>query len=478
MAALDPDPGASAYSACLASLMRIDVRAKLLSEAELASQTATRVALFNGFFARLPAGVRVVHVAGSKGKGSVCELVRCGAMANGCRVGTFTSPHIHSVRERIRVGDACVGREDLVRLHAQHRPLFEAHPELVFFDKLLAVALQHFAEQRVDFLVLETGIGGRYDSTNFCARPSAAVITSISADHQAMLGDTLAAIAWQKAGIVKRGCPVFTPATQSPAALDVIRSEAAALGALLVVVGVEGDGVGGGAGGGEGGGEGGEAAAADDAAPRHVQQENRALAVGVLRHLALEVRGLANAFWPCRFERLAVAARPGRAAQEVLLDGAHNEDSMRHLAAELGRRAGGSGGLSCVFGAGAHKNVAPMMARVLEFEGLVQVVLVHSRHIQSAGLEGLRELAEAGRVEGTGDGAGGGGGGGGGGDGGVAVVVAGGVGAGMEAALARGQRVVVCGSLYVAAEARAWLARDEPGLFGGADWCWEADAAL
>lgn len=107
---------------------------------------------------------------------------------------------------------------------------------IVFFDLFLAIAIKYFGENHPDYVILETGIGGRYDSTNFIPDPIVSVITSISLDHQALLGDTLEKIAWQKAGIIKSDCPIFTVDSQKKSVLEVFAQEASQLGATLQVV--------------------------------------------------------------------------------------------------------------------------------------------------------------------------------------------------------------------------------------------------
>jgi len=209
---------------------------------------ARRDIFFTHFFSNVLGGdqryYKFVHVTGTKGKGTVCELVRCGLIAHGKRVGTFTSPHLHTVRERIRVNDILISKADFVRLWAKvQKALTDYSTEgggghwANFFDKVLGVALAWFVEQRVEYIILEVGIGGRYDPTNFIARPAVCVVTSVSKDHTEMLGESLEAIAWQKAGILKGGGDTvcLTPATpaQDPAVLRVLRAEAEKVGCYI-----------------------------------------------------------------------------------------------------------------------------------------------------------------------------------------------------------------------------------------------------
>ena len=189
--------------------------------------------------------VKIVHVAGSKGKGSVVEFISSAIDSGGHRVGVFTSPHLHTARERIKIGRKLISRSDLTRLGKEALCLMENISFVVFFDLFLTTALRYFGEQKVDYIVLEAGIGGRFDSTNFMGAETAttasvSVITSISLDHQALLGETVEEIAWQKAGIIKPNSHAFTPSTQPPTVLAVLRRQCADINATLHEVPVSG----------------------------------------------------------------------------------------------------------------------------------------------------------------------------------------------------------------------------------------------
>jgi dihydrofolate synthase/folylpolyglutamate synthase len=185
---------------------------------------------------------RVVHVAGTKGKGSTVEYIAAGMRKHG-KVGVFTSPHLHTARERVRVDSDLISMDDFTRLGVNSLNLAGKYPNsnewIVFFDYLLTLAIQYFDELGVNSIVLETGIGGRYDSTNFLDSCAASVITRIGIDHQAMLGDSIEEIAWQKAGIIKEYGHVFTPANQQPSVLEVFRKECELKKATLHLVPVE-----------------------------------------------------------------------------------------------------------------------------------------------------------------------------------------------------------------------------------------------
>jgi dihydrofolate synthase/folylpolyglutamate synthase len=165
--------------------------------------------------------LRIVHVAGSKGKGSTSAMLAAVLRRAGYRTGLFTSPHLVHVEERIQVDGVPVGKEDLaVLLEDVRNAVIHGGLEPTFFEIATAVGFLHFVRRRAEIAVIEVGLGGRLDSTNVC-RPLVAVITSISQDHTQMLGTRLESIAAEKAGIVKPGIPVVSGAT-APEARSVI----------------------------------------------------------------------------------------------------------------------------------------------------------------------------------------------------------------------------------------------------------------
>jgi dihydrofolate synthase/folylpolyglutamate synthase len=157
---------------------------------------------------------RIVHVAGSKGKGSVSAMLANILQTEGFRVGLFTSPHLGDVSERVQVDQTPISPDELTTHLTEIRDVCAAHhrsnpglePELTFFEIGTAIGFLHFARRRCDFAVVEVGLGGRFDTTNVCT-PLLSIITSISFDHMQFLGNTLAEIAMEKAGIVKPGRP-------------------------------------------------------------------------------------------------------------------------------------------------------------------------------------------------------------------------------------------------------------------------------
>ncbi|MGC9336066.1 MAG: bifunctional folylpolyglutamate synthase/dihydrofolate synthase, partial [Anaerolineae bacterium] len=180
---------------------------------------------------------RAVHVAGTKGKGSTAALIESILRAAGYRTGLYTSPHLHSYRERIHVSGQLIPETDVVRLIEELRPLVHEIADITTFELITAMAFQWFAEQDVEWAVVEVGLGGRLDATNVIT-PAVAVITAISLDHMAVLGDTATQIAQEKAGIVKEGVPVVS-APQPDEALAVVEAACQQRAAPLTLVGRE-----------------------------------------------------------------------------------------------------------------------------------------------------------------------------------------------------------------------------------------------
>nr|WP_184044897.1 folylpolyglutamate synthase/dihydrofolate synthase family protein [Roseospira visakhapatnamensis] len=285
----------------------------------------------------------VVHVAGTNGKGSVVAVLRAILEAAGLRVHVYTSPHLVRFAERIRLARAGGGRlidEDHLAALLEECERTNAGRPITFFEITTCAALLAFARAPADVVLLETGLGGRLDATNVVERPAVTVITPLSMDHQQFLGETLAAIAFEKAGILKPGVPCVA-AAQAPDAATVLTRRAAEVGAPLVLGGRDwrwktaGDG-------------GVHVAGASWPAPALLgvhQRANAALAIQVARALpsgltpgdAAIRAGLTGVIWPGRLHRLERGALAGRlpAGWDLWLDGGHNPDAGRALAVVL-----------------------------------------------------------------------------------------------------------------------------------------------
>jgi dihydrofolate synthase/folylpolyglutamate synthase len=196
---------------------------------------------FAGLLARLGSpqeAFPVVHVVGTKGKGSAVAIMAAAFAAAGYAAGTFTSPHLRSVRERVAVGDEMISREDFGRLVGDVKAAMtggEAANFRTYFETLLATALLYFRERRVDVAIIEAGLGGRLDATNV-VKPAAVALTTLDLDHTQILGDTVEKIAAEKAGVFKAGVPVAS-APQEEAAAGVVRDVARGVGASISFVG-------------------------------------------------------------------------------------------------------------------------------------------------------------------------------------------------------------------------------------------------
>ncbi|MFO0627863.1 MAG: bifunctional folylpolyglutamate synthase/dihydrofolate synthase [Polyangiales bacterium] len=370
--------------------------------------------------------VPCVHVAGTNGKGSVTALVHEALVAQGYRVGRYTSPHLHRVAERVVINgapldDAAMCDEVLRVRDERARGVL---PPLSLFESLTLIAWRAFARAGVDLAVMEVGVGGRLDATNLCA-PVLTAITRIAFDHTAWLGDTLAAIAGEKAGICKRDVPcVLGPALRTGEAREAIARIAASVGAPCLdatLPAVHDD-------------EctwdfRGEALRARLALDGAYPRENASTAVAICAALndrgvrvstAAVARALARTQWPGRMERIG----------DVLLDAAHNDDGLAALGDALREVPVGA----VVFGASRDKDLDAMAARVRRFapDG--------ARFATAAAMERATPPAElAARIAGEAVA-----------DPAAAVLRA-------RARCAPGQVVLVCGSIFLVAAVRAHL---------------------
>jgi dihydrofolate synthase / folylpolyglutamate synthase len=343
-----------------------------------------------------------MHVAGTKGKGSTCAMIERVLRGAGLRTGLYTSPHLHTFRERMRVDGRPITQDALASLMAEIRPIIESIPDRpTTFEAATALAFLHFARQHVDAAVIEVGLGGRLDATNVIL-PRISVITSLSYDHTAVLGNTLAEIAREKGGIIKPGIPVVA-SPQSAEARAVIEQICRERQAPLTLIGrdvrlrsiassvtgvtVQVDGP-------------------SYSHRIHVplmgehQATNAATAVAaleLLRHSGVEIEpqqivdGLRQVRWPGRLE--VIGQRP-----TILVDGAHNVDSAQKLRAALdacfpldGAQPRPARPRVLLLGMSSDKDVAGIMSTLVP--GADAVVVTRANHPRAADLDRLSDAA-------------------------------------------------------------------------------------
>ena len=328
---------------------------------------------------------RSIHIAGTKGKGSTAAMIASILTRAGYRTGLYTSPHLLSFTERVKVDGRPIAEEAFARLTEVLKPEVEAVNrlsdcgELTTFELLTALAFAYFKEVKADYQVLETGLGGRLDATNV-VWPEVCVITSISFDHTDVLGDTLAKIAAEKAGIIKPGCPVVC-APQFPEAMEVIEMTCRERGARLVRVdknawhrkafSPEGQSF--------------ELSGLlckydlNVPLPGEYQLENAATAVTAIEVLTESgagvsvesiTEGLAQVHWPGRLQVL-------RRKPWVVVDGAHNAYSATRLTEALEQYFDFERAI-LIIGASSDKDVAGMVAELASLGG--EVIVTGSRH--------------------------------------------------------------------------------------------------
>ncbi len=309
----------------------------------------------------------ILHVAGTKGKGSVCALAASALEATGYRTGLYTSPHLLDYCERIQVDGQPISHAELTALVEEIKPAVARIPKLTTFEITTALAFLYFARSSVQAAVIEVGLGGRLDATNVVL-PKVTVITSLSYDHMAVLGDTLAKIAAEKAGIIKPGVPLVS-APQKDEAMEVLVRIARERNVPLILVGRDvlfrGDGH----------SLDGQALQIQPAgaAPLDMtlpllgahQLENAAIAAAALwkmKEQGLNIsdqairKGFAEVRWPARFE---VARRE----PPLIFDSAHNQDSFARLRQALEDYFPGRL-VYLVFGASEDKNIPGMFAEI------------------------------------------------------------------------------------------------------------------
>lgn len=312
---------------------------------------------------------RFIHVAGTNGKGSVCAIAAAMLCASGKRTGLYTSPHLVNFRERIRLGRNLIPEAQVAEGLSDIRTLTANWDRSVtFFEATTALALAWFQRQNAEWVVLETGLGGRLDATNVVT-PAVSVITAIGLDHTHYLGTTLAAVAGEKAGIIKRGVPVVS-SPQEPEADAVIADTAAQLDAPLTRI---------------------SNPVADNCelalAGSH-QRMNAAVAFAAIVAAGLrpDPRAIYDALrvveWPGRFQRVA----DGR----IILDGAHNPHAARRLA-ETWREVFPGEKSVLILGAMADKDIAGICEALAPIAS--RILCVPVANPRSATAEALAEVA-------------------------------------------------------------------------------------
>ena len=391
-------------------------------------------------------GIKIIHVAGTNGKGSVCAYLNAMLLAGGKKTGLFTSPHLVRINERFQINGEDVSDEQFLnaflkveKAAKEYEAEGEGHPS--YFETLFLIAMLIFKEAGVEYLVMETGLGGRLDATNVVEKPLACIITSISRDHTEYLGDTLEAIAGEKAGIIKAGVPVIYDASQ-PGPASVIAAKAKEMGSpawpmepsfyemktqsregITFTFAYPG----------------GEKAELAIPYVAKYQMMNASLAFYTM-HILQDVHdipknvlaeGLSKIKWPCRMEMAA----PG-----VIIDGAHNEDGIAQFVSTAGYFAK-ENEITILFTAVADKHYHEMIGEICEG--------IHPSHVVATQIDGSRVvpaevLAEDFRKAGCTD-----------------VCAEPEIGAAYEKALGKkGSGMLFCvGSLYLAGELKAYLAK-------------------
>jgi dihydrofolate synthase/folylpolyglutamate synthase len=356
------------------------------------------------------ARLRFLHVAGTNGKGSTCAMMDAILRAAGHRTGLYTSPHLVDFRERIRLDGAMIPEDAVAEGLTLLREAAETCDHApTFFELVTVLAAWWLARGEAEYVVWETGMGGRLDATN-AVLPDVAVITPIGLDHQKWLGDTLAQIAGEKAGIIKSQVPVVS-APQAQEVREVLTSTAAGVGAPLTFVSEPWSG------------------GVAGLVGSH-QRWNAALACAAVRAAGVrvdadaEVQGLRSVVWPGRFQRVG---------EDLVIDGAHNPSAIETLIATW-REVYGDVRASLVFGAVLDKDIAALLLALRSIAD--EVWLVPVNNVRGASPEELRLMAEAARFN---------------------TIHYGSVEASLAAARAAGRPVLVAGSLFLAGEVLALL---------------------
>jgi len=372
----------------------------------------------------------VIHIAGTNGKGSTLAMIRAGLEAEGKRVHAYTSPHLARFHERIRVAGVLISEEALSAVLDECYAANGGAP-ITYFEITTCAALLAFARSPADHTLLEVGLGGRLDATNVIDRPALTVITPVSLDHQQYLGETLAEIAGEKAGILKRGVPCIV-GPQAEAGLEAIEARAARLGAPLLAHGQHW----------HAHEEMGRLVYQDENGlldlplpnlPGPHQVENAGAALAALRFLgageAAFEGAVTRAEWPARMQRLRHGPLVDAAPEvELWLDGGHNPAAGQAIAATLARLPDRPTWLICG------------MLNTKDVRGFMAPLAGHAQGLFAVSIPGEANTLPADTTAAAAKGAG------------LAAEVAESVGAALAIIAARNPqaRVLICGSLYLA----------------------------
>jgi len=351
-----------------------------------------------------------IHIAGSNGKGSVATKIAMGLQLAGYKVGLYTSPHISSFRERIRINGVMISEVDVEHYLSLLFALPATPAVPTFFEYTTFLAFQYFANEKVDFAVIETGLGGRLDATNIIY-PVLGVITSISLDHMEILGFTIEAITREKAGIIKPNTPIVIG---QHVPLKIIQEVAQPLKSPIIQV---------------------------TGSFLNFDRENRAIASKALEMLnvpeAMVIKGL-EAMPPCRTESVSYHGKT------VILDVAHNPNGLQHLFEAIKKRFPKQA-LRIVVGLSKSKDIEGCVA-ILKAQGM-HFHLVAATNDRALSVDDLdRSFQEHGVPEAT-------------------ISVHQSVADGVTTALNHDELIIVCGSFFIMNEARAALGVDEPRDF-------------
>jgi len=334
----------------------------------------------------------IIHVAGTKGKGSVSALCASALQAGGYKVGLYTSPHLLDYCERIQINGEPIKHEFMVELIEEMKPAVAKIPKLTTFEITTALGMLAFAKQGCNAAVIEVGLGGRLDATNI-VMPKVSVITSLSYDHMAVLGDTLAKIAGEKAGIIKQGVPVVS-APQKAEALEVLERVGTLLNSNLTLIGkdVKFE----------------YLTSSLDGQEFRIQNsefripllgshqiENAAIAYTALKTSGIPIsdeaiqKGFSQVKWRARFE---IARRE----PPVIFDSAHNQDSFEKLRETLDTYFPDKM-VYLIFGASEDKNIPGMFAEMKP--KIKKLIVTRADHPRALELEKIIELAQQAGLE-------------------------------------------------------------------------------